>query len=63
MKLSKKHFNLSRNVRILGVTSLLNDVASEMTYPLLPVFLTSVIGVGADFVGTIEGIAENACRR
>jgi MFS family permease len=55
----KKHFTLSRNVLVLGWTSLLNDVASEMIYPLLPVFLTTVMGVGTAFVGVIEGIAES----
>jgi len=55
----KKYFTLSRNVLVLGWTSLLNDIASEMIYPLLPVFLTSVIGVGTAFIGAIEGIAES----
>ncbi len=49
---------LTRNVVVLGVVSLLNDGASEMIYPLLPVFLTSVLGAGPAALGTIEGIAE-----
>lgn len=49
----------SRNVVILGVVSLLNDAASEMIYPLLPVFLTSVLGAGPAALGVIEGIAES----
>jgi len=49
---------LSRNVIILGFVSLLNDGASEMIYPLLPVFLTAVLGVGPAALGVIEGIAE-----
>lgn len=50
---------LTRNVVILGFVSLLNDAASEMIYPLLPVFLTAVLGAGPAAVGVIEGIAES----
>jgi MFS family permease len=50
---------LSRNVVILGFVSLLNDAASEMIYPLLPVFLTAVLGAGPAALGVIEGIAES----
>ncbi len=50
--------SLTRNVVILGFVSLLNDGASEMIYPLLPVFLTAVLGAGPATLGTIEGIAE-----
>ncbi len=49
---------LTRNVVILGFVSLLNDGASEMIYPLLPVFLTAVLGAGPEALGVIEGIAE-----
>ena len=49
---------LTRNVVILGFVSLLNDGASEMIYPLLPVFLTAVLGAGPAVLGIIEGIAE-----
>lgn len=50
---------LTRNVVILGFVSLLNDGASEMIYPLLPVFLTTVLGAGPAALGIIEGIAES----
>lgn len=50
---------LSRNVIILGFVSLLNDAASEMIYPLLPVFLTTVLGAGPAVVGVVEGVAES----
>jgi MFS family permease len=53
-------FGLSRNVVALGLVSLLTDVSSEMIYPLLPLFLTSVLGAGPIFVGLVEGIAESA---
>ena len=53
-------FGLSRNVLALGLVSLLTDVSSEMIYPLLPLFLTSVLGAGQIFVGLVEGVAESA---
>lgn len=49
---------LSRTVKVLGLVSLFTDASSEMIYPLLPVFLSSVLGAGALFIGLIEGIAE-----
>jgi MFS family permease len=49
---------LTRNVVILGFVSLLNDGASEMIYPLLPAFLTAVLGAGPAALGIIEGVAE-----
>jgi MFS family permease len=50
---------LGRNVVSLGAVSFLTDVATEMTYPLLPVFLATVLGASATYVGTIEGVAES----
>lgn len=49
---------LSRNVFFTGLVSLLMDVSSEMVYPLLPLFLTNVLGATKTTVGIIEGIAE-----
>ncbi|HEX6040947.1 MFS transporter, partial [Longimicrobium sp.] len=51
---------LRGNVLWLSVASFLNDAASEMIYPLLPLFLTGTLGAGAAFVGLIEGAAESA---
>ncbi len=48
----------SRNVYAFGLTSLLNDTASEMAYWVLPAFLTS-LGAGPAQLGIIEGIAES----
>jgi MFS family permease len=45
-------------VWLLGWVSLLTDAASEAIYPLLPFFLTSVLGGGPVALGLIEGIAE-----
>ena len=50
---------LGRNVLALAAVSLLTDVATEMTYPLLPLFLSSVLGASAMAVGAIEGAAES----
>ncbi|HNI56326.1 MAG TPA: MFS transporter, partial [Elusimicrobiota bacterium] len=53
-------FRLPRNVLVLGGISLLNDTASEMIYPLLPIFLTQTLGASAASLGLIEGVAESA---
>ena len=50
---------LSRNVRILATVSFFTDVASDMIYPLLPLFLTTVLGTSAAALGVIEGLAES----
>jgi MFS family permease len=51
---------LPRPVWLLGWVSLVTDMASEMIYPLLPVFLTRVLGASAMSLGIIEGVAEAA---
>src|SRR3989454_5937910 len=51
---------LPRTVRLLGAVSLLNDFASEMIYPLLPAFVTGVLGGGAAALGALDGAAEFA---
>jgi MFS family permease len=50
---------ISGNVLVLGLVSLFTDISSEMIYPLLPLFLTSVLGGGPAFLGVIEGVAES----
>jgi MFS family permease len=50
---------LPRNVWVLGVTSFLTDVSSEMIINLLPLFLANVLGAGTAVVGLIEGLAES----
>lgn len=47
------------NVIILGLTSFFTDIASEMVYPLIPFFLTSVLGASPAVLGLIEGAAES----
>jgi MFS family permease len=51
---------LTRNVRVLSAVSFLQDTASELLYPLLPIYLTSVLGAPAAVVGAVEGVAEGA---
>src|SRR3989442_5250400 len=51
---------LPRQVKLLGAVSLLNDFASEMIYPLLPAFLTGVLGAGPQALGALDGAAELA---
>lgn len=53
-----RHRPLPREVKALGTVSLLNDTASEMLVPLLPLFLTTVLRAGAAALGVIEGLAE-----
>jgi MFS family permease len=55
----KNKFGISKNVFVLGLVSFFNDVASEMIYPIVPIFLTSVLVVPVAIVGLIEGIAES----
>jgi MFS family permease len=49
---------LPRTVWLLGLISLVNDSASDMIYPLVPLYLTSVLMAGPKALGLIEGIAE-----
>lgn len=49
---------LPRTVVIVGVVSLLNDLASEMVVPLIPLLLATVLAAGPAALGLIEGVAE-----
>ncbi len=49
---------ISKQVFLLGMVSLFTDIASEMLYPVTPIFLTVVLGSSMAVVGVIEGIAE-----
>jgi len=48
----------ARNIYAFGITSFLNDTATEMAYWVLPAFLVS-LGAGPAQVGLIEGVAES----
>ncbi|HEY8085909.1 MAG TPA: MFS transporter [Methylophilaceae bacterium] len=54
----KQIFNLPKTVWLLGLVSLFNDSASELLYPLVPLYLASVLMAGPKALGIIEGIAE-----
>lgn len=49
---------LARNVKLLGAASLLNDIASEMIFPLMPQFLLTLAGGSKEQLGLIEGAAD-----
>jgi len=48
----------ARNIYAFGITSFLNDTATEMAYWVLPAFLAS-LGAGPAQLGLIEGVAES----
>ena len=50
---------LPRNVWLLGLASLVNDIASEMVFPLLPKFLREVLHASYKELGFIEGAADS----
>ncbi len=55
---SSQPWQLPTTVWILGAVSFLNDSASELVYPLMPLYLASVLMAGPKVLGLIEGIAE-----
>ncbi len=55
---SEREPSAARNIYVFGITSFLNDTASEMAYWVLPAFLAS-LGAGPAQLGLIEGVAES----
>jgi MFS family permease len=53
-----KKTKLHRNVWVMTITSFLTDISSEMIVNLVPLFLSSVLGVRLAVVGLVEGVAE-----
>jgi len=51
---------LTRNLKVVSGVSFLQDAASELLYPILPIFLTVTLGAPAAVVGLVEGLAEGA---
>lgn len=49
---------ITRTVFLLGLVSLFTDLSSQMVFPLIPLYLVSVLGAGASVVGICEGAAE-----
>jgi MFS family permease len=50
---------IKKNVFALGFVSFFTDISSEMLYPIIPIFLTTVLGAPLTIVGIIEGVAES----
>jgi MFS family permease len=50
----------TRNVKVLSAVSFAQDTASDMLYPILPIFLSTVLGAPASVIGAVEGAAEGA---
>ena len=59
MSHNKIYFGFGKNVFVAGLVSFFMDVSSEMIYPLVPLFLSNVLGVNKSIIGLIEGIAES----
>lgn len=50
---------MHKNIIIIGLVSLFTDISSEMIYPLIPLYLTAVLGAAPSTLGLIEGVAES----
>ncbi len=50
--------SLPRNVKSLGLVSFFTDIASEMLYPVIPLFITGTLGASPAVLGVIEGLAD-----
>lgn len=48
-----------KNIIFLGLVSFFMDLSSEMVYPLIPIYLTTMLGASPTIIGIIEGIAES----
>jgi MFS family permease len=51
---------LTANIFLLAFASLFSDISTEMLYPILPVFLTQVLGASGSIVGLVDGFAQGA---
>lgn len=49
---------LPRNVKVLSAVSFLQDAASDLVYPVLPLFVTQTLGAPPSVLGLVEGVAE-----
>ncbi len=58
-KTQNELFGINKNVLSLGLVSLFTDISSQMIFPLIPLFLTNVLGAGKEIIGLIEGVAES----
>ena len=51
--------SMKNNVILIGLVSFFADLSTEMVYPLIPIYLTTVFGATPALIGVIEGIAES----
>ena len=49
---------LRRNIYVVSLVSFFQDAASEILYPVLPFFVTGVLGAPPAVLGLIEGLAD-----
>src|SRR5450759_4953396 len=54
----RRFSGLTRATYLLAVTSLVGDISTEMLYPVLPIFVTQVLGASAGTLGGMEGVAN-----
>ncbi len=47
-----------KTIRTFGLASFLNDMGSDMIYPIWPLFVTSVLGANMTVLGLIDGLGE-----
>jgi MFS family permease len=50
---------IASNIILLGLVSFFTDISTEMVYPILPIYLSSIMGATPTIIGIIEGIAES----
>jgi len=55
---NKKTF-IASNIILLGLVSFFTDISAEMVYPILPLYLSAIMGATPTIIGIIEGIAES----
>ncbi|MCL2129921.1 MAG: MFS transporter, partial [Treponema sp.] len=55
----KRNTAIASNIILLGLVSFFTDISSEMVYPILPIYLSSIMGATPTIIGIIEGIAES----
>ena len=55
----KRNTVIASNIILLGLVSFFTDISSEMVYPILPIYLSSIMGATPTIIGIIEGIAES----
>ena len=58
-KQPRKILGLHPNVFFMGVTSLLNDISSELIFTLLPLFMSNVLGTSSTIIGLVGGISDS----